>query len=55
MRKGDKLKNMVKANKCFQERANKEGQTLQEEEIEYTPIPDFHPMLSKLLSNEKIR
>jgi len=53
MRKGDKLKNMIKANKSFQGRSNNNGGNIQEEEeFIYTPIPDFHPNLSRLLSNK---
>lgn len=49
MRKSDKLKNMVKANKAFQNRFDEEDETIQEKEFIYTPIPDMHPGLSRLL------
>lgn len=52
MRRRDKLKNMVKANKAFQERFNAEDPTFQEEAIVYTHVPDINPDLSKLLKNK---
>ena len=54
MRKEDKLKNMVNANKRFQERFNADDPTIQEEVIEYTYVPDIRPELTKLLRNAKI-
>jgi hypothetical protein len=49
MRKEDKIKNMVKVNKLFQERFNANDPTIQEKEIIYTYVPDIFPELSKLL------
>ena len=49
MRRQDKVINMVKANKAFQKRFDEQGIKIKEEAFEYTPIPDFHPRLSKLL------
>jgi len=49
MRKEDKLKNMIQANKRFQERFNGESPNTQEEAFEYTPIRDANPQLTNLI------
>jgi len=55
MRKEDKLKNMIQANKRFQERFKKGSPNIQEDEIQYTIVPDIHPKLTQLLNNAKRR
>jgi len=51
MRKEDKLKNMVNANKSFQKRFDAENSGIKEEEaFVYTHVPDIFPQLSKLLN-----
>ena len=48
MIKNQKHINMIKANQAFQKRTAIEDGSI-EEVVEYTPIPDFYPDLSKRL------
>jgi|TARA_R110000824_G_scaffold106610_19_gene252164 hypothetical protein len=55
MRKKDKLKNMVQANKKFEERFKKESPNIQEDEVvRYTIRPDVFPELTQLLNRNKL-